>query len=396
MKHEIAVGVMTAPKIEAVIQGPHSTPERPTFLLKNVRIGIGFHWDRLEDQEFEGTLEIRDNADGTQTAINRLDVEDYLSSVITSEMSATSSLELLKAHAVISRSWVLRPIISPSTCTNKPDLSDPNRHVVWYERDAHEGFDVCADDHCQRYEGITRRDEHPEAAANVQKAIDATRGQVLMYDGKVCDARFYKSCGGATELFENAWANEHYPYLEAVRDEIGTPLPDLTIEENAQAFIRTSPSAYCNTTDARVLSQVLNNYDQETKDFYRWTVQYTAAELSDIIRERSGIDFGEILDLVPIKRGPSARLYEMQIVGSKRTMVIGKELEIRKWLSRSHLYSSAFVVDRNEQGDFILTGAGWGHGVGLCQIGAAVMADKGYTYEQILAHYFPGSELKTI
>ncbi len=396
MKHEIAVGVMTAPKIEAVIPGPHSTPERPTFLLKNVRIGIGFHWDRLEDQEFEGTLEIRDNADGTQTAINRLDVEDYLSSVITSEMSATSSLELLKAHAVISRSWVLRPIISPSTYTDKPDLSDPDHHVVWYERDAHEGFDVCADDHCQRYEGITRRDEHPEAAANVQKAIDATRGQVLMYDGKVCDARFYKACGGATELFENAWANEHYPYLEAVRDEIGTPLPDLTIEENAQAFIRTSPSAYCNTTDERILSQVLNNYDQETKDFYRWTVQYTTAELSDIIRERSGIDFGEILDLVPIKRGPSARLYEMQIVGSKRTMVIGKELEIRKWLSRSHLYSSAFVVDRNEQGDFILTGAGWGHGVGLCQIGAAVMADKGYTYEQILAHYFPGSELKTI
>ena len=396
MKHEIAVGVMTAPTIEAVIPGPHSTPERPTFLLKNVRIGIGFHWDRLEDQEFEGTLEIRDNADGTQTAINRLDVEDYLSSVITSEMSATSSLELLKAHAVISRSWVLRPIISPSTCTDKPDLSDPDRHVVWYERDAHEGFDVCADDHCQRYEVITRRDEHPEAAANVQKAIDATRGQVLMYDGKVCDARFYKSCGGATELFENAWANEHYPYLEAVRDEIGTPLPDLTIEENAQEFIRTSPSAYCNTTDARVLSQVLNNYDQETKDFYRWTVQYTATELSEIIRERSGIDFGEILDLVPIKRGPSARLYEMQIVGSKRTMVIGKELEIRKWLSRSHLYSSAFVVDRNENGDFILTGAGWGHGVGLCQIGAAVMADKGYTYEQILAHYFPGSKLEVI
>ena len=396
MKHEIAVGVMTAPKIEAVIPGPHATSEHPTFLLKNVRIGIGFHWDRLEDQEFEGTLEIRDNADGTQTAINRLDVEDYLSSVITSEMSATSSLELLKAHAVISRSWVLRPIISPSTGSDKPDLSDPNRHVIWYERDAHEGFDVCADDHCQRYEGITRRDEHPEAAANVQKAIEATRGQVLMYDGKVCDARFYKACGGATEIFENAWANEHYDYLEPVRDEIGTPLPDLTIEENAQEFIRTSPSAYCNTTDERILSQVLNNYDQETKDFYRWNVQYTKEELSNIIRERSGIDFGEILDLVPIKRGPSARLYELQIVGSKRTMVIGKELEIRKWLSKSHLYSSAFVVDRNENGDFILTGAGWGHGVGLCQIGAAVMADKGYTYEQILAHYFPGSELKVL
>ena len=415
MKHQIAVGVMTAPKIEAVIPGPHSTPEHPTFLLKNVRIGIGFHWDRLEDQEFEGTLEIRDNADGTQTAINRLDVEDYLSSVITSEMSATSSLELLKAHAVISRSWVLKPILHPQNAvqhcstvvqnsstlnhTEQPEgllNASESEHIVWYERDAHEGFDVCADDHCQRYEGITRRDEHPEAAANVQKAIDATRGQVLMYDGKVCDARFYKACGGATELFENAWANEHYDYLEPVRDEIGTPLPDLTIEENAQAFIRTSPSAYCNTTDERILSQVLNNYDQETKDFYRWTVQYTKEELSEIIRERSGIDFGEIIDLVPIKRGPSARLYEMQIVGSKRTMVIGKELEIRKWLSKSHLYSSAFVVDRNEKGDFILTGAGWGHGVGLCQIGAAVMADKGYTYEQILAHYFPGSELKVI
>ena len=415
MKHQIAVGVMTAPKIEAVIPGPHSTPEHPTFLLKNVRIGIGFHWDRLEDQEFEGTLEIRDNADGTQTAINRLDVEDYLSSVITSEMSATSSLELLKAHAVISRSWVLKPILHPQNAvqhcstvvqnsstlnhTEQPEgllNASESEHIVWYERDAHEGFDVCADDHCQRYEGITRRDEHPEAAANVQKAIDATRGQVLMYDGKVCDARFYKACGGATELFENAWANEHYDYLEPVRDEIGTPLPDLTIEENAQEFIRTSPSAYCNTTDERILSQVLNNYDQETKDFYRWTVQYTKEKLSEIIRERSGIDFGEILDLVPIKRGPSARLYEMQIVGSKRTMVIGKELEIRKWLSKSHLYSSAFVVDRNEKGDFILTGAGWGHGVGLCQIGAAVMADKGYTYEQILAHYFPGSELKVI
>ena len=319
-----------------------------------------------------------------------------MSALVSVSTGTASKIKSVKAHAVISRSWVLRPIISPSSGTDKPDLSNPDRHVIGYERDAHEGFDVCADDHCQRYEGITRRDEHPEAAANVQKAIDATRGQVLMYNGKVCDARFYKACGGATEVFENAWANEHYDYLEAVRDEIGTPLPDLTIEANAQEFIRTAPSAYCNTNDHAILSQVLNNYDQETKDFYRWTVKYTKEELSDIIRERSGIDFGEILDLVPIKRGPSARLYEMQIVGSKRTMVIGKELEIRKWLSKSHLYSSAVVVDRNEAGDFILTGAGWGHGVGLCQIGAAVMAAKGYTYEQILAHYFPGSKLEVI
>ena len=412
----IRVGIYTRERIRAVFHGEYKHGEEVisgekeiceagwyipmsedcSFSLMDVTIGIDFHWERNETQTFKGSLEVMKAKNGELTAVNVLDIEDYLQSVISSEMSATSHMELLKAHAVISRSWALCKIQRSLQGSAFACQESEGKRICWYGSEPHEGFDVCADDHCQRYEGITRRDEHPEAAANVQQAIDATRGQVLMYDGKVCDARFYKSCGGATELFENAWAPEHYDYLEAVRDEIGTPLPDLTIEENAQEFIRTSPSAYCNTTDERVLGQVLNNYDQETKDFYRWTVQYTKEELSEIIRERSGIDFGEILNLVPIKRGPSARLYEMQIVGSKRTMVIGKELEIRKWLSRSHLYSSAFVVDRNENGDFILTGAGWGHGVGLCQIGAAVMADKGYTYEQILAHYFPGSELKVI
>ena len=366
----IRVGIMTAPHIDYELRNN-------TFLLKNVRIGIGFHWDRTEDQLFEGQLQIRHNPDGTETAINILDVEDYLTSVITSEMSATSSLELLKAHAVISRSWVLRPILNPAQPTVQPTDTDPNRHITWYERDAHIGFDVCADDHCQRYEGITRRDQHPEAAQRVRQAIDATRGQVLTYDGQICDTRFYKSCGGRTELFENAWAPIHYRYLESVE------------------------CPYCNTHDKAILAQVLNDYDLETQDFYRWQVQYTRQELSDIIRERSGIDFGEITALHPIKRGPSYRIYELEIVGTKRTMVIGKELEIRKWLSRSHLYSSAFDItctpaDQRSQDIFTLHGRGWGHGVGLCQIGAAVMAQQGFDYQQILSHYFPHSQLHTL
>ena len=363
---------MTAPKIEYELRGN-------TFMLKDVRIGIGFHWDRTENQLFEGELEIRKNADGTETAINVIDVEDYLSSVITSEMSATSSLELLKAHAVISRSWVLRPIINPqpartgNACEVNEVKDGVERHIKWYERDAHVGFDVCADDHCQRYEGITRRDQHPEAAARVREAVESTRGQVLMCDGEVCDTRFYKSCGGRTELFENAWAPIHYRYLESVE------------------------CPYCNTKDKRVLSQVLNDYDLETQDFYAWEVQYGQEELSAIVRERSGIDFGEIVALHPVKRGPSGRIYELEIVGTKRQMVVGKELEIRKWLSRSHLYSSAFDVEFDaEKRVFHLHGKGWGHGVGLCQIGAAVMADKGFTYEEILAHYFPHSGLQVI
>lgn len=369
----VRVGIMTAPHI--------SCEQRPDgVLLHDVRIGIGFHWDRTEDQLFEGTMEIRDNGDGTQTAINTLDVEDYLSSVITSEMSATSSLELLKAHAVISRSWLLRPMMErarsqePKANSREGYVDTPERRIVWYERDAHVGFDVCADDHCQRYEGITRRDAHPEAAARVRAAVEATRGMVLVDptdNNAICDTRFYKACGGRTELFENAWAPHHYRYLESVE------------------------CSYCNTKDKRVLSQVLNNYDQETQDFYRWTVRYTADELAAIIRERSGIDFGDIQELKPVKRGPSGRIYELEIIGSKHRMIVGKELETRKWLSRSHLYSSAFDVERDGT-DFVLRGKGWGHGVGLCQIGAAVMADKGMTYEQILTHYFPGAQLKKI
>lgn len=386
------------------------TAEDASFDLINVIIGINFHWERKENQRFNGALKlIVEN--GQLTAINRIQVEEYLTSVISSEMSATASEELLKAHAVISRSWLLCPLQNqePRTRNQEPrpqtefktvnaQLSTVN-YTKWYERDAHTHFDVCADDHCQRYQGTTRT-----STAAVRKAIEATRGEVLMYERKICDARFSKSCGGITEAFENCWAPEHHPYLVPVIDSSQPPAGfelDLTGKVNAENWIRKSPTAYCNTTDKKILAQVLNNYDQETTDFYRWKVEYTQTELSELLARRSGIDFGKIIDLIPVKRGESGRIIELQIIGTEGTIVVGKELEIRKWLSNSHLYSSAFVVDKSDIVDdipqhFTLTGAGWGHGVGLCQIGAAVMGEKGFQYDAILLHYFRNAELKRI
>jgi SpoIID/LytB domain protein len=278
-------------------------------------------------------------------------------------------------------------------------IREPERITRWYERDAHTHYDVCADDHCQRYQGISRA-----TSKIVEKAIEATRGEVLIYENKICDARFSKSCGGISEAFENCWAPERHPYLVPVIDNNDVPLGfelDLTDETNAENWIRETPPAYCNTTDKRILEQVLNNYDQETTDFYRWKVEYSQEELSELLARRSNIHFGQIIDLIPEKRGESGRIIELKIVGTERTMTVGKELEIRKWLSNSHLYSSAFVVDKSdiENGipqHFTLTGAGWGHGVGLCQIGAAVMGENGYKYDQILLHYFREAELKRI
>ena len=268
--------------------------------------------------------------------------------------------------------------------------------IKWYDREDHINFDVCADDHCQRYQGITRA-----STETVRQAIAATRGQVLMYDGQLCDARFSKCCGGVYEEFENCWEPVHYHYLEARRDgENETDFPDLTVEENAHEWIMSRPEAFCNTADAEILSQVLNNYDQETTDFYRWKVTYGQDELSKLAFNRSGIDFGNIVDLVPIARGTSGRLYKLKIVGTKKTLTIGKELEIRRTLSTSHLYSSAFVVEKGEAdanglpSTFSLYGAGWGHGVGLCQIGAAVMGAKGYPYDKILLHYFVDADIE--
>ena len=346
-----------------------------SFWLEDVTIGVNFHWERKENQRFKGALKlIVEN--GKITPINILGVEDYLLSVISSEMSATASLELLKAHAVISRSWLLaqidknKRIVDAGEQYSAVEKTSDDEMIKWYDREDHINFDVCADDHCQRYQGITRA-----STPQVAKAIEATRGQVLMDGENLCDARFSKCCGGVYEEFENCWEPIHYDYLAARRDgENETDFPDLTIEENAREWILTRPEAHCNTSDAEILSQVLNNYDQETTDFYRWEVTYTQEEISKLVKERSGMDYGNIVDLVPIARGTSGRLYKLKIVGTNKTLTIGKELEIRRTLSPSHLYSSAFVVEKGENdanglpSTFTLKGAGWGHGVGLCQI----------------------------
>lgn len=372
--------------------------ENGSFELIDVTIGVNFHWERKENQSFRGALRIIVEGDKL-TAVNILPIEEYLLSVISSEMSATASLELLKAHAVISRSWLLAQIeknkqLAADETPYNPCTRTADELVRWYDREDHVNFDVCADDHCQRYQGITR-----ESTPTVRDAIKATWGQVLTYDGQLCDARFSKSCGGVFEQFENCWEPKHYHYLVARLDNANTmDYPDLTKEENARKWILSSPEAFCNTTDKRILSQVLNSYDQETTDFYRWTVAYDQAELSRLVKERSGEDYGDIVDLIPVARGTSGRLYRLKIVGTKKTCIIGKELEIRRTLSPSHLYSSAFVVEKEGERDglpqrFVLKGAGWGHGVGLCQIGAAVMGEKGYDYKQILLHYFIDAEI---
>ena len=370
-----------------------------SFSLANVTIGIDYHWERKQTQTFRGALRLVVEEDKI-CAINELPVENYLESVISSEMKATSSLELLKAHAVISRSWLLAQMEK----RRKQKESGNNFFsfekgddtlIKWYDREDHTIFDVCADDHCQRYQGITM-----ETSPHVAKAIKCTRGQVLTFDGDICDARFSKCCGGITEEFEYCWENINKPYLKSVRD--SADMAEAHDVKDLEAFIRTSPDAFCNTTDKAVLSQVLNDYDQETTDFYRWKVAYSQEEIANLINTKLKLDLGSIIDLVAVERGKSGRISRLKIVGTKRTFTIGKELEIRRCLSTSHLYSSAFVVDRldiNAEGipqHFVLTGAGWGHGVGLCQIGAAVMGEKGYNYEQILHHYYSGAKITTM
>lgn len=403
VSHELSVnvGIMSAPEIQYELHGSFESDAegaefRPLssdsyFTLKDVTIGVDFHWQRKENQSFLGKLKLKKSGDLT-LALNIVPVEDYLTSVISSEMSADASLELLKAHAVISRSWVLAQICHKASASGHVDMFDtPEERVKWYDHDDHVDFDVCADDHCQRYQGITRA-----SRAQVRSAILSTWGEVLMYGDELCDARFSKCCGGAFEEFQYCWEPRRHDYLVAARDAVdGAPLPDLTVEANAREWILGRPDAFCSDVDESILAQVLNNYDRETVDFYRWIVDYDVDELSEIVRERSGIDFGEIRDLVPLARGTSGRIYRLKIVGSKRTMIVGKELEIRKWLSRSHLYSSAFMVERTLHG-FRLHGAGWGHGVGLCQIGAAVMGERGFNYRQILSHYFKDAEIRSI
>lgn len=377
-----------------------------TFTLNDVTIGINFHWERKEKQTFFGALRLVVEGDKIY-AINDIEVEKYLESVISSEMKASSSLQLLKAHAVISRSWLLAQIEKRHHLEKNKNvffsfIKKESELIKWYDREDHTLFDVCADDHCQRYQGITK-----ETNQYVSTAIQQTRGQILMYGNQICDARFSKCCGGMSENYEYCWENEHKPYLTAVRDIAPNEQQqvltnnDLTVEKNAEAWIRTTPKAFCYTKEKKILSQVLNNYDQETIDFYRWKVVYSQKELSTLIEEKTKMKFGNILDLIPIERGRSGRISKLKIVGSKLTFIIGKELEIRRTLSQSHLYSSAFVVDKENicngiPQQFVLIGAGWGHGVGLCQIGAAMMGEKGYQYQEILAHYYRGATIQKL
>ena len=382
----------------------HPQSADASFSLSDVTIGVNFHWERKETQTFLGTLRFVVESDKI-CAINELPVEKYLESVISSEMSATSSLELLKAHAVISRSWLLaqmkkRRDVAESgnnffSFTKKEDML-----IRWYDREDHTIFDVCADDHCQRYQGITK-----ETSPHVAEAIRQTKGQVLLDGDEICDARFSKCCGGVTEEFQYCWEDTPKNYLTAVRDialGIESTLPNLTNEEEAEKWIRFNPPAFCNTQDKRILSQVLNDYDQETVDFYRWKVTLTQEKLQQLIADRLKMDLGAILDMKSVERGTSGRISKLQIIGTEKTFTIGKELEIRRTLSDSHLLSSAFIVDKydiDEQGvpqRFELVGAGWGHGVGLCQIGAAVMGEEGYLYDAILLHYYQGAEIKKL
>jgi len=381
-----------------------------SFSLNDVVIGINFHWEQRETQTFVGSLRFVVD-DNKLCAVNRLPVERYLESVISSEMCATSSLELLKAHAVISRSWLLtqmkRRKETRSNAASTAAFTKTEEELMrWYDREDHTLFDVCGDDHCQRYQGITRA-----STPQVAQAVRATEGEVLTNGGELCDARFSKCCGGATEEYQYCWENAPKEYLSTVLDKPRSQgegflfgdenMPDLTAEADAEQWIRAVPDAFCNTHDDRILSQVLNDYDQKTSDFYRWRVEYTQEELTEIIENTLQMTLGRIVNLVPLSRGKSGRIYRLRIVGTDKTYTIGKELEVRRTLSKTHLYSSAFVVDRQDIENgipkrFILTGAGWGHGVGLCQIGAAVMSEQGYNYRQILAHYYRHAEIKKI
>jgi len=382
------------------------------FSLSNVTIGVNFHWERREVQTFQGALSLFAADDDTLTAINELALEDYLASVISSEMSAAAPLEFLKAHAVTSRSWLMAMLEKKDAvkrdgeaAVGENEVSMANNRKVgrlpptggeiirWYGREEHARFDVCADDHCQRYQGVTKI-----ITDQVRQAIDVTRGIFLVHDGGICDARYHKACGGRTEDFAKVWENIAVPYLTSVSD-APVDFPPATSEEDAERWISSSLPAYCNTTDSHALRLVLPSFDQETTDFFRWEVSYPREELETLILRKSGIDFGELHALIPLERGPSGRIIRLRIEGSKHTVIVGKELEIRRWLSPSHLYSSAFIVrsERDDDGKavrFRLEGAGWGHGVGLCQIGAAMMAMQGYPMEDILGHYFRGATLQ--
>ena len=366
--------------------------EGSTFSLCNVTIGDSFHWERKEEQTFQGDLILQQRSDGAIAVINEIPLEDYLTSVISSEMSGTAPMQFLKAHAILSRSWLLAALDRKRKTkgTTIPTEKIAEGEVIrWYDREDHDLFDVCSDDHCQRYQGVTKI-----VSEQAQEAVRETSGTVITFNDEICDARYSKCCGGITEEFETAWNDKRILYLASISD-ASVPHRPIRTEEEASAWIFSNPEAYCNIKDQRVLEKILPNFDRKTEGFFRWRIEYSREELEEILREKSGFDFGTLREIVPLRRGPSGRISRLKIVGSKRTMVVGKELEIRRWLSRSHLYSGAFVLTV-EGKRFIFHGAGWGHGVGLCQIGAAVMATQSFSAEEILKHYFRGVEIKKI
>ena len=378
-------------------------PVSESFVIRDVIIGSSFHWERKEKLRFIYSLKII-LSKGKIVAVNLIPLESYLVSVISSEMSAKSSIELLKAHSVVSRSWVISQIEKSSNKKTKrletgSSVKLEDEIVRWYDREDHDLFDVCADDHCQRYQGVTKINS--ESAKN---AIKQTKGIILLSENKICDTRYSKCCGGITEAFENVWEPVKNRYLVSISDYKFEPenyLVDFNNEANARKWILGQPPAYCNTNDQKILSNILVDYDKATKDFFRWKVTYTQKELAEIINKKTGEDFGDILNLVPVLRGFSARLIKLKIVGTKKTLIVGKELEIRRILSKTHLYSSAIIIDKEDVKEevpqkFIIHGAGWGHGVGLCQIGAAVMAEKGFMFDEILLHYFKHTTLKKV
>jgi SpoIID/LytB domain protein len=371
-----------------------------TFTLFNVTIGSRFHWERTENQVFRGGLILKPRSDGKITAINETSLENYLESVISSEMNGAAPSEFLKAHAIISRSWLMTALnrkdaAKETTMAPARKIERPEEIIRWYEQEDHDLFDVCADDHCQRYQGVTKI-----VSGDATQSVHETSGTVLIHDGGICDARYSKACGGITEEFGTAWDIKTVPYLAGISD-AAVHHPPLRTEEEARHWILSEQKAYCNVKDAGLLMKILPDFDRETKGFFRWTVAYSRTELEQILKEKSGIDFGTLKEIRPLDRGPSGRIFRLMISGSKRSIVVGKELEIRRWLSKSHLYSSAFIVTagRNPSGEitgFVFQGAGWGHGVGLCQIGAAAMAVKGFSAAEILRHYFPGAEIRKI
>lgn len=362
--------------------------EKAKIKISNVKIGRQFHWERYQEHEFYGEIFIKYYQGEGFTVINVLPVELYLVSVISSEMSSTASMEYLKAHTVISRSWVIRRIFGEEPITDFEQV-EKNRIVKWYGQKGHVDFDICNDDHCQRYHGFSKITDV------AQQAVDATKGQVLMYNGKICNTVFYKTCGGVTELYSNSWEDKDFNYLKPVWDNIPElPLPDLTKEENVKQFIDSTPDVFCNTT-VKEIEDYLTDFDKETTDFFRWSVKYKSSYLSELVERKTGKKIGKILELKPLQRGVSGRIRFLEIKGTDNTIVVGKELEIRKVLAESHLYSSCFY-SYHDGDNIIIKGAGWGHGVGLCQIGAAVMAKRGFDYTQILYHYYPGSKLEKI